>query len=176
MIRTLFAGSRFVVGLAVIATFIGSVVLLVLTAIAVLRVVWVEVTSFAFERHTASHVDHLGVQFIEITDTILLGTVMYIVSLGLYQLFIDQEVPVPRWLRVHDLTQLKRDLIGVTVVLLGVTFLGEVVDWDPTTPDQSGILFLGAAIALVAASLGLFLWISPRDAESDEAPQAEAEP
>ena len=100
---------------------------------------------------------------------------MYIVSLGLYQLFIDPSVPVPRWLRVRNLTELKRDLIGVTVVLLGVTFLGEVVDSDPTTPDQSGILFLGAAIALVAASLGLFLWISPRESRGEETPPTDAE-
>jgi uncharacterized membrane protein YqhA len=175
VIRALFAGSRFVVGLAVAATFIGSVVLLILSAVAVLRITWIEIASFTFERHTARTIDHLGVQFIEITDTILLGTVMYIVSLGLYQLFIDPTVPVPRWLRVRNLTELKRDLIGVTVVLLGVTFLGEVVDWDPTTPDQSGILFLGAAIALVAASLGLFLWISPRESGREETPLTDAE-
>jgi uncharacterized membrane protein YqhA len=169
VIKTLFTGSRFIVALAVFATFVGSVVLLVLSAISVLRIVWVEASNFSVERHTSSHVDHLGVQFIEITDTILLGTVMYIVSLGLYQLFIDQTIPVPRWLRVHDLTELKRDLLGVTVVLLGVTFLGEVVDWD-TQQDPSGILYLGAAIALVAAALGLFLWISPRDSQLEEPP------
>lgn len=175
MIRALFAGSRFIVGLAVIATFIGSVVLLVLAGVAVLRLAWLEIASFSFERHTASHVDHLGVQFIEITDTILLGTVMYIVSLGLYQLFIDKDVPVPRWLRVRDLTELKRDLIGVTVVLLGVTFLGEVVDWDESRPDQSGILYLGAAIAMVAASLGLFLWIAPRESQREDGHRANGE-
>lgn len=169
MIRALFAGSRFVVGLAIVATFAGSVLLLVFAAIAVLRVIWVEVTGFDFERHTASHVDHLGVQFIEITDTILLGVVMYIVSLGLYQLFIDQAVPVPRWLRVRDLAELKRDLIGVTVVLLGVTFLGEVVDWD-TQRDPTGILYLGVAIALVSAALGFFLWISPRGDHQEDDP------
>ena len=54
---------------------------------------------------------------IEITDIILLGTVLYIVALGLYQLFIDHNLALPRWLKVNDLTDLKRDLIGVVVVL-----------------------------------------------------------
>ena len=61
MIRSLFAGSRFVVGLAVAATFIGSVVLLILSAVAVLRITWMEIASFTFERHTARTIDHLGV-------------------------------------------------------------------------------------------------------------------
>jgi uncharacterized membrane protein YqhA len=169
MIKALFSSSRFVVGFAVIATFVGSVLLLVWAALAVLRIVVDEITRFDFRRLPAEEwvrsVDRLGVKFIQLTDIILLGTVMYIVSIGLYQLFIDQNLPVPKWLRVSDLVELKRDLIGVTVVLLGVTFLGDVVDWD----GNSNIIFLGAAIALVVSALGLILWITPAGDEEEHA-------
>ena len=105
-------------------------------------------------------------ELIEITDMILLGMVLYIVSLGLYQLFIDPSISVPRWLRVNDVADLKRDLINVTVVLLGVSFLGEVVNWD----GSRDILSLGAAVALVIVALGLIMWLTPRKyGENDEA-------
>lgn len=158
MIKSITAGSRFIIGVAVLATFLGSVVLLVAATLSVIGLVRAEIANFSLDRYTPHHVDRLGVQFIQLTDIVLLGTVMYIVALGLYQLFIEQHLPVPRWLRVRDLIELKRDLLGVTVVLLGVTFLGEVVDWNS---GDTSILVLGAAVALVVASLGFILWLTP---------------
>jgi uncharacterized membrane protein YqhA len=195
VIKGLFTASRFVIGLAVVATFAGSVVLLVSATFAVGRIIRVEIESIGapvptpipiatpaagksrrgLESDEASqsvnqivaHVDHLGVQFIEITDIILLGTVLYIVSLGLYQLFIDPVVKVPGWLRVRDLSELKRNLISVTVVLLGVTFLGEVVDWNR---KDINIVFLGVAVALVVAALGLILYLTPSHSAGESKP------
>lgn len=163
MIKTLFAGSRFVIGLAVIATFVGSVTLLILSLLTVANTIWTEKEKFDVDRLNAKRLDHIAVEFIQITDTILLGTVMYIVALGLYQLFINQNLPLPRWLRVTNLMELKRDLLGVTVVLLGVTFLGEAVDWN----EGNDILIFGAAIALVVTSLGFILWLPPNETHDD---------
>lgn len=182
--RALFAASRFVVGLAVVATFIGSAILLIMATLTVIRLGVREVVEFdlgtlgglsadaevqAARRGTAgslssNHIDRIGVELIQITDIILLGTVLYIVSLGLYQLFIDHRLPLPRWLIVDDLNDLKRLLIGVTVVLLGVTFLGEVVEWD----GETNILPLGAAVALVIAALGFILWVHPDETDSGD--------
>lgn len=130
--RGLFGASRFVVGLAVLGTFVGSVVLLVMGTLAVFRIAFEEIAGFKVgiggigksETHIVSkdesvkrlgslsprNVEHIGVQFIQITDIILLGTVLYIVSLGLYQLFLDPErkLKVPPWLVVGDLGDLKR--------------------------------------------------------------------
>ena len=165
-LRNIFAASRFVIGLAVIGSFVGSAILLVIATITLFRIAWNEIVNFDLDnlggRH--SHIDHLAVELIEITDVILLGTVLYIVALGLYQLFIDQNLTLPRWLKVNDLTDLKRDLIGVVVVLLGVSFLGEVVNWE----GQEDILPLGAGIALVIAALGFILWLTPNKDEADE--------
>jgi len=158
VLRNLFGTSRFVIGLAVAGAFLGSVLLLVMSTLTVIRLAWREITNFDTENLTGHHLDRLGVDLIEITDMILLGMVLYIVSLGLYQLFIDNTLAVPSWLRVTDIADLKRDLINVTVVLLGVSFLGEVVDWDGMTD----ILSLGAAIALVIVALGLIMWLTPK--------------
>ncbi|MBA2598417.1 MAG: YqhA family protein [Chloroflexota bacterium] len=158
MLRSIFGASRFIIAIAVVGAFIGSIVLLTVATLTVLRIAWKEIVDFETANLTGVHVDRLGVELIEITDVILLGTVLYIVALGLYQLFIDRSLPLPAWLKVNDLTDLKRDLIGVVVVLLGVSFLGEVVDWD----QGVNLLPLGAAVALVISALGFILWLTPK--------------
>lgn len=159
--RTILGGTRHVIALAVFATFLSAVLLLLGSAIAAVRLVWNEVTGGGLDNFTVHHVDHLAVQVVQLTDSILLGTVLYIISLSLYQLFIDDSIPVPKWMRVHDLMELKRDLISVTVVLLAVTFLGEVV--DRSTDDN--VLPLGIAIATVIVALALFTWLNSREGE-----------
>jgi uncharacterized membrane protein YqhA len=164
-LRNIFAASRFVIGLAVIGSFVGSAILLVIATVTLFNIAWNEIVNFDPENLSGHHIDRLAVDLIEITDIILLGTVLYIVALGLYQLFIDHNLALPRWLKVNDLTDLKRDLIGVVVVLLGVSFLGEVVNWE----GQSNVLPLGAAIALVIAALGFILWLTPAKHDLDDA-------
>ncbi len=172
MLRNMFAASRFVIGLAVAGAFLGSVILLGIATITLINLAWSEFTHLranGIESLTGQHLDRLGVELIEIIDVILLGTVLYIVALGLYQLFIDRHLPLPNWLKVGDLTDLKRDLIGVVVVLLGVSFLGEVVNWE----GDANVLPLGAAVAFVIAALGLILWITPKKhvhADPDDPP------
>ena len=166
-VRNVFAASRFIIGLAVLGSFVGSAILLVIATITLFRIAWNEIVNFDPDNLESrpSHIDRLAVNLIEITDVILLGTVLYIVALGLYQLFIDHKVALPPWLKVSDLTDLKRDLIGVVVVLLGVSFLGEVVNWD----GENDILLLGAGIALVIAALGFILWLTPSKHDTDQA-------
>jgi uncharacterized membrane protein YqhA len=160
-LRNLFGASRFIIVLAVIGSFVGSAILLVIAAITLFSIAWNEIVDFDPDDLGGAHIDSLAVELIEITDIILLGTVLYIVALGLYQLFIDRNLPLPDWLKVNDLTDLKRDLIGVVVVLLGVSFLGEVVNWE----GESDVLPLGAAVALVIAALGFILWLTPKSHE-----------
>jgi len=165
-LRNIFGASRFVIGLAVLGSFVGSAILLVIATITLFKIAWNEIVNFNPDNLGKTHIDRLAVDLIEITDIILLGTVLYIVALGLYQLFIDHKVALPPWLKVSDLTDLKRDLIGVVVVLLGVSFLGEVVNWE----GQDDVLPLGAGIALVIAALGFILWLTPSKHDPDEAP------
>jgi uncharacterized membrane protein YqhA len=165
-VRNIFAASRFIIGLAVLGSFVGSAILLVVATASLFSIAWNEIVNFEPDNLSGHHIDRLAVDLIEITDIILLGTVLYIVALGLYQLFIDHNLALPRWLKVNELADLKRDLIGVVVVLLGVSFLGEVVNWE----GQNDILPLGAGIALVIAALGFILWLTPNKHEADEAP------
>jgi len=100
----------------------------------------------------------LSVAFTERTDLFLLGTVLSIIGIGLYDLFGDPGPPIPAGLHIDTLDDLKGRLIQVIVVLLAVTFLGRVVGW---TGDEY-TLELGAAVALVIGALGLMLGVSAR--------------
>lgn len=94
----------------------------------------------------------LMLSFVEIADIFLLGTVMYIISTGLYELFIDDNIELPGWLEIHTLDDLKQKLVGVIVVVMGVIFLGHVIKWH----GETEIIYYGAAIAFVIVALTWF--------------------
>ena len=96
--------------------------------------------------------------FIELTDLFLLATVLYVMAIGLFELFVDDRLDLPTWLEIHDLNDLKEKLIGVLVVVMGVVFLGQVVTWD----GERDLLRYGAGNALVIAALSWFLSNKPK--------------
>lgn len=150
MFRQILAGSRYLVLLAVIGSFLAAISVLVYGA---LTVVSIMIEAFSHGTFTTTGSKHLAVECIELIDLFLLGTVLYIVALGLYDLFIDDNLPMPKWLVISNLDDLKEKLIGVIIVLLVVTFLGFVVTWDGTVT----IVALGIAVGLVVFSLGYLL-------------------
>ena len=103
-------------------------------------------------------------KLIKQADYALLATVLYVLALGLYSLFVDDRVPMPVWLRIHDLGHLKELLAGVVVVAIAVIFLGQALTWDGTTD----LLAPGLASAAVIAALALFLWQAARERHMDE--------
>ena len=90
---------------------------------------------------------------IELVDLFLLATVLYVIAIGLYELFVDDALPLPAWLEIHTLDDLKDKLIGVVVVVMGVLFLGQLIAWD----GQRDLLGLGGGIALMIAALTYFV-------------------
>ena len=142
--------SRFFAGFAILGTALAAAAIYLYAIVFVLRAIW---EAFAHASPgTEDGMKQLTLQLVEATDAFLLATVLYIVSIGFFQLFVDADVSLPTWLRITNLDELKSKLIGVVVVLLGVTFLGKVADWQ----GDRNIAFLGGAIALVIASLGYF--------------------
>ncbi len=145
------SSSRYLVLIAVVATLVSATVLLLLGAAATIQAIG---TVFATSDFSSKAVKRSLVTFVEIVDVFLLATVLYIIAVGLYELFIDDKVDVPAWLEIHTLDDLKDKLIGVVVVVLGVNFLGQFVAWDG---QSSGILAGGLAVALVIGALTFFL-------------------
>jgi len=145
----LLSSSRYIILIAVLSAFIAALTLLVVAGIGTIQLV---VRSFT-QNLDGKSVKLLALSFIEIIDVLLLGTIFYITSLGLYELFIDENLPTPAWLHITQIDDLKAKLIGVVMVILMVIFLGQVVNWD----GQRDVLYLGVAIALVIAAGTFFL-------------------
>jgi uncharacterized membrane protein YqhA len=150
MLRTLLSYSRYLILVAVIGSMLAATTLMLYGG--------AETVILIANTLVGSSVDSKGAKtlalgFIEIVDIFLLGTIFYIVALGLYELFIDDTVPLPAWLVIRTLDDLKGKLISVVIVVLGVLFLGQVVTWDGTTD----LLRFGGSIALVIAALTFFL-------------------
>jgi uncharacterized membrane protein YqhA len=79
-------------------------------------------------------------------DVHLLSIVLYIFSVGLYELFVGK-LNVPDWLRITNIDQLKAKLASVIVLILAITFTKKVVEWkDPLDT----FLFALAITAIVA--------------------------
>jgi uncharacterized membrane protein YqhA len=100
---------------------------------------------------------------LEHVDQFLIGTVLYITALGLYQLFIH-ELPMRRWLKVDSGEDLEINIVGVIVVVLAIEFLGAVF----TGRQGSDLGSFGIGIAVTIAALALFIavrhWTETSDA------------
>ncbi|KPV51073.1 hypothetical protein SE17_23310 [Kouleothrix aurantiaca] len=147
MARRIISASRFLIIIAVIAIFLIGTALLIYGAAETYKLI---AGLFAGAGGKGSKALLLGA--IEMVDLFLLATVLYVIAVGLYELFIDDQLPLPEWLEIHTLDDLKEKLIGVVVVVMAVLFLGQLISWD----GQRELLGYGAAVALVIAALTYF--------------------
>lgn len=126
---------------------------------------------------TVGHVEVHGdlpfeVEVVEYVHLFLIGTVLYITAVGLYQLFVE-EIKFPTWLQIDSTEELETNLIGVTVVVLAINFMGVVF-----TNDARYLLEYGVGIAFPIAALALFVGLrtwSTNLAKQEERKEAQME-
>jgi uncharacterized membrane protein YqhA len=150
MLRPILNASRFLVIAAVLGSLAASMALF---AYGAAETVVVIAETIAKGEISSKGAKVLALSFIEIVDLFLLGTVLLMIGLGLYELFIDSNLKLPEWLQIRTFDDLKYKLVGVVIVVLAVMFLGHVVAWD----GSRELLGIGTAIALVIAALTYFL-------------------
>ena len=146
----LLGASRFMIFLAVVGALLAAITLLVFGFAETVLLIQKTIQTGEVSRKVAKA---LALEFIEIIDLFLLGTVFYIVAIGLYELFISTNIKVPAWLTIKTLDDLKNKLIAVVIVVLGVLFLGQVVGWD----GERDLMGYGIGVAVVIAALTYFL-------------------
>jgi len=159
VVRRILGTSRYLIVLAVLGSFISSAMLMVFGVLRAMRMVWDLVQS---PNLTDEGGKALLVEAVSLIDIFLLGTVLYIISAGLYQLFVDDALPLPRWLHIGTLDDLKAKLTGVIVVGLLVAFLGFVVQWKQTME----IAAVGLGIAAVILAVGAYYRLTATGAQS----------
>ncbi len=148
------AGTRYLIILPVLGLLLAAALFFVLGGIGLFRQL-IDIVALSMDTLTGASegVDRGQIiyEVVEFVHLFLVGTVLFITAAGLYQLFIEP-IKFPRWLRIDTTEELETNLIGVTVVVLAVNFMGAVL-----IGETHELLQYGAGIALPIAALGLFV-------------------
>lgn len=143
--KTVLEKSRYMMVLATLGSFLASVATLIYGLITVVQIILKAFTSEIGK----TGAKQLSVDFLTVVDIFLLASILYIVALGLYELFVDESLELPNWLEITHINDLKVKLLGVVVVMISITFLAQVTVWEGGTD----ILAFGVAVALVLAAI-----------------------
>ena len=142
--------TRYMVIIAVFASLALAATLFLFGAVRAAGIIADTIGAFGDAKKTKA----FAIASVEIADFFLIATALYIVGIGLYELFIH-DLDLPAWLTITSLEELKQRLISVVVVALAVAFLARVANWD----GESNLLPFGAAIAAVVIALGAFSFL-----------------
>jgi uncharacterized membrane protein YqhA len=143
--------STWLFSLAVIGTGIIAAMLFIYGFLLSIVGAFQMITGFSLDIHIIK--EYLGTS-IQIIDLFLVATVFYLISMGLYELFIAK-APLPGWVEIRNLDDLKTKLLGLTVIALAVVFLGYAL----TVSTETSILELGAAVGIMIAAISAYLWV-----------------
>ncbi len=154
-LKNLYLISRILVIIAIIGMIITSIIVIVAGFAELFRIV-----SFLLHDGLTSGEagKFLSVTVTEMIDLYLIGLVLIIFALGLYQLFIDSNIDLPEWLDTPSFDVLKARLLIVIVVVLAVLFLG----YASTATDGIAIAGLGIGIGVVIVAIGYILSIAAK--------------
>jgi uncharacterized membrane protein YqhA len=104
-----------------------------------------------FEIRGADEQENIIVDLVEIVHLFLVGTVLFLTSLGIYELFI-QPLPLPPWLKTHNIEELELNLVGLTIVVLAVNFLSVIFE-----EKEINLAIYGIGYALPITALAYFM-------------------
>jgi uncharacterized membrane protein YqhA len=150
--------SRYVVFVAVIAALAASAALFLYEAAVVAGVIFNAIKQGGFQLQSGNA---LAVGSIEAIGVFLIAIVALVIGLGLHRLFVDEAMPLPRWLKIGDLEGLNGYLVSIVIAVLTVLFLGQAVE----RAGDLDLLRLAAALALMIAALVFFLSMGIRRKE-----------
>jgi uncharacterized membrane protein YqhA len=150
--------SRYVVFVAVVAALAASVALILYEAAVVAEVIFSAIKQGGFQLQSGKA---LAVGLIEAIDVFLIAIVALVIGLGLHRLFVDEAMPLPRWLKIDDLEDLKGYLVSIVIAVLAVLFLRQAVE----RAGDLDLLSLAVALALMIAALVFFLSMGIRRKE-----------
>ncbi len=163
-----FAATRYLIIIPIIGLGLAAAVFFIFGGIGLIRFLVESLASYLGIIEVEVHGEDLPfmIEVVEFVHVFLIGTVLYITSIGFYQLFI-KEIDFPGWLKIESTEELEANLIGVTVVVLAVNFLAVVF-----TGENVDLIAQGTGIALPIAALGFFLgfraWAARQDSERHE--------
>jgi uncharacterized membrane protein YqhA len=151
---------RFMTMLAVLASLLGAALLLIIGTSHVIEAFLI------FLGLTAPHIPgnesiETVVAVVESLDNFLLAFVLIYFAYSIYFIFVHRErrpeqqaeIPMPQWLQVESVGQMKRVLLEVIMVLIGVLFLKLVF----TAQEDIGWTIIVLPITMVSIAVSLKL-------------------
>jgi uncharacterized membrane protein YqhA len=109
-------------------------------------------------QHPSPAVHNLRLFLTEI-DTFLIGATLIIAAFGLYELFVAKinpaslRLPLPHWLEMSDLNDLKARVISMIILVVAVSFVDVLLELGAALD----ILYLGAGVAIFVIALTVYL-------------------
>ena len=91
---------------------------------------------------------YIAVSLIELVDGFLIATALFVFAVSMYEMFIAK-IALPEWMLANNLPELKEKLGGVIILVMVVTFLEHLVEWQ--APYDS--LLFAISVAVVSAAL-----------------------
>ena len=113
--------------------------------------------------------EHIIVDIVGIVHLFLVGTVLFITSLGIYELFI-QPLPLPPWLKTHNIEELELNLVGLTIVVLAVNFLSVIFK-----EQEINLAIYGIGYALPITALAYFMKVRSQIKENETENQPDSD-
>ena len=157
LIENLLWKSRFIVILAVIFSFAGSVILFIIASLDVVSVGKYVITTLLSGAHPDHFHEDIVSGVIEAIDLYLIAVVLLIFAFGIYELFISkiEAADIEKSssvLIISSLDQLKDKLAKVIIMVLVVNYFQRVLHTSYETPLE----LLYFSLAIVALSIGLY--------------------
>ncbi len=99
--------------------------------------------------------------FLTEIDLYLIGATLMIAAFGLYELFVSKvggaggkrPLPLPAWLEMEDLDDLKARVISMFILVTAVTFADVLLEFH----DELDVLYLGTGVAVFIVALTVYL-------------------
>ena len=138
--------TRYVVMLSILGVFASALVLYVDSFVLACQGVFNVLITLG--EGGTKDVKSVAIDFIQLADLFFIATAFYVMAVGLYKVFIDETLPLPKAVSCDNFDDLKHLLVKVATVILVILFLENAIEW------QGGweILGFGAALALVIAA------------------------
>ncbi|TAH52715.1 MAG: YqhA family protein [Chloroflexota bacterium] len=160
MLPKLLAASRYLIIIAVVGSLLAATLVMLFGVFDIVRIL---IAILQQGVDAADITKKVAVGAIELIELFLLGTVLYVIALGLYQLFINKEIELPAWLKITTLDNLKERLLATVLVMLAVSFFGYAVTWD----GSWNIIAIGLAIGVVIVGVAYTLAHAIHDKEQE---------
>jgi uncharacterized membrane protein YqhA len=149
--KKILAGTRYLAVIGVVALLVSALAAFGWGVVKTVDAVSLIVSSLG-------HANGITIALVEIVDAFLIATTLLIFSMGIYELVVG-DLPVPDWMQIHNLHDLKSKLGGLLILVMAVKFLEKLAEWK----NGQETLFFALAIAVIAAVLIAFSVFGGKD-------------